>query len=81
MSNHIRDRTVVQYANGTQFLHTDKVNSLYEILYKPTLTKAREHFLHNGLQLNTTKTVSFLGRGTVFHKFHLIDLFVLETPE
>ena len=58
ISNYINDCTLVQYADDTQFLHSGKVDSLQDILHKATatLTKAREYFLNNGLQLNTKKT-------------------------
>ena len=58
LSNYISNCTLVQYADDTQFLHSGKIDSLQEILNKTTatLTGARDYFLKNGLQLNTTKT-------------------------
>ncbi len=58
MHEFVTDCKLVQYADDTQFLHSDSLDNL-GILIKnaeTTLTKAREYFLENGLMINPTKT-------------------------
>ena len=54
----VTDCKLVQYADDTQFLHSDSLNNLGTLIKnaEATLTKAREYFLENGLMVNPTKT-------------------------
>lgn len=58
MSEHIDDCTLIQYADDTQFLHSDVINELDTIINKTeeTLRKANLYFLKNGLKMNANKT-------------------------
>ena len=58
LANEIRDCTVVQYADDTQFLHTGTVETLPDLVARAerTLSQARTYFNTNGLVLNPSKT-------------------------
>ena len=58
LSNGIKDCFLVQYADDTQFLHSDTVNEINNLVHKTekTLRKARLYFLNNGLKMNSNKT-------------------------
>ena len=60
--NDLRDNlghgTVIQYADDTQFLHSDCLNNLQRLISKTeaSLQEAQLYFLRNGLVLNPDKT-------------------------
>ncbi len=64
MSSHFTNCLFVQYADGTQFLHTGEVEELNTLVLEAetTLSRARQFFLTHGLKLNANKTQCiFLG--------------------
>ncbi len=58
MYEFVTDCKLVQYADGTHFLHSDSLDNLDTLIKNAeiTLTKAKEYFLVNGLMVNPTKT-------------------------
>ncbi len=58
MYEFVTDCKLVQYADDTQFLHSDSLDNLDTLIKNAeiTLTKAKEYFLANGLMVNPTKT-------------------------
>ncbi|MEJ1857804.1 reverse transcriptase domain-containing protein, partial [Escherichia coli] len=58
LTKEIRDCTIVQYADDTQFLHTGTVEMLPDLVAgaERTLSQARTYFNNNGLMLNPSKT-------------------------
>ncbi len=58
LADSISDCTIVQYADDTQFMHSDTLDNL-DIITKTaeaTLARVREYFLRNGLLINPNKT-------------------------
>ncbi len=51
------NRFLVQYADDTQFLHSNTVDKLYHLIKdtEETLVKCRQYFLKNGLMFNSSK--------------------------
>ncbi len=49
---------LVQYADDTQFLHSNTIDKLDHLIKdtEETLVKCRRYFLKNGLMLNSSKT-------------------------
>ena len=62
MPDNINDCFLVQYADDTQFLHSNTVNEINKLVQKTeeTLHKARLYFLNNGLMMNSNKTQCIL---------------------
>lgn len=58
MADHIDDCLLVQYADDTQFLHSNRVCDIDNLIHKTeeTLVKANIYFLRNGLLMNNNKT-------------------------
>lgn len=58
MSKIIHDCLFIQYADDAQFIHTDNIENLNELIKKAedTLSKAKSYFYKNGLMLNAKKT-------------------------
>ncbi len=58
LSTYINDRTLVQYADDTQFLHCGPVHELDLLLNKTetTLRRIKSYFLKHGLLMNANKT-------------------------
>ncbi len=65
MSDHINDCILVQYADDTQFIHSDNINNIDQLITraKVTLSNAKTYFLKSGLLLNSNKT-QFIFIGT-----------------
>ncbi len=65
ISDHIRDCILVQYADDTQFIHSDNINNINQLINraKVTLLNAKNYFLKSGLLLNSNKT-QFIFIGT-----------------
>ncbi len=58
VADHITDCLLVQYADDTQFLHTNTVDNLNLLIgnTESTLLRLKGYFLRNGLLLNPAKT-------------------------
>ncbi len=58
MSYYIKNCSLTQYADDTQFLHSGTVTELPTIISQAeeTLSRARKYFLRNGLKLNAKTT-------------------------
>ncbi len=71
MAIEIDDCTLVQYADDTQFLHSNTINELDNLVKntEETLRKARQYFLKNGLMMNASKTQCiFIGTRQILSK-------------
>ena len=71
LKDNLNDGTIIQYADDTQFLHSDSLNNL-QLLINRTETSLREiqiYFLKNGLMLNPHKTQCiFIGNQQLISK-------------
>ncbi len=57
LSQHISRCLVIQYADDTQFLHTDSIDNIDDLVRigEETLAEAKKYFQINGLMLNSAK--------------------------
>ena len=64
-SNYINDCVLIQYADDTQFIHSDYINNIDQLISraKATLSNAKTYFQRSGLMLNSNKT-QFIFIGT-----------------
>lgn len=74
ISDHISDCILVQYADDTQFIHSDNINNIDRLITraKATLSNAKSYFLKSGLLLNSSKT-QFIFIGTRQLLSHIPD--------
>ncbi len=58
LSEEIKDCSLIQYADDTQFLQTGTIDSLPQLIHdtEQTLTKTKHYFNKNGLLLKSMKT-------------------------
>lgn len=58
LSQFVKNCTVIQYADDTQFIHTGTINDIHVLVREceETLSKVKLYFHINGLKLNTNKT-------------------------
>ncbi len=58
LSRHVNDCLTIQYADDTQFIHSDKVDNLPNLIQRTeqTLNNIKDYFNKNGLLLNMKKT-------------------------
>lgn len=62
LKSNVNDCLLIQYADDTQFIHSEYVQNLPELIRKTeeTLERVRMYFNNNGLLLNTKKTQCML---------------------
>ncbi len=62
LQTNVNDCLLIQYADDTQSIHSEYVQTLPEVLRKPeeTLERVKMYFNNNGLLLNTKKTQCML---------------------